>query len=167
MVLANFPLGKKVLSDVNHRDVAVMRMFGKNIHDCLVIPTLVHQIVHHQQSTTRRTEPLVQIRHRRDPFVKMNLGFGRLGHLLEFALHGPITIVHVGFQPLEIMRRIPEKFGDEHRLTAIGRSGNQHAARCLEELHPFHSKANDPIVPWSTLISVLIVSGKTTWSCLE
>ena len=44
--LGVFPRWKHVLTKVQDRDVSVMRMFGENVQDRLVVVSLRHEIVH-------------------------------------------------------------------------------------------------------------------------
>ena len=57
--LGKFARRKHVLTQVEDRDVAMVGMFGENVQHRLVVVTLRHQIVHHQQSTSG--EPFVQL----------------------------------------------------------------------------------------------------------
>ena len=86
-----FPRRKKILREVDARDVVVMRSFGEQIQDVLVFPAITHNVVQHEnawsqmfgeQSSDVFWDTLVEV----DPFalhvLETTLGF-------SVALHDP------------------------------------------------------------------------------
>ena len=129
MGVSRYALGKlsgwkHVLTQVQHGDVAVMRMFGKNVQHRLVVITLRHQIVHDQDSSAWK--PRVQLlfggyaRTKGDTFPLQ---------LLKTPLPRSVTIMHAtGWRGKQITILGQETYS-EHRLARSRGTHDQDTGR--------------------------------------
>ena len=86
--LGIFPRRKHVLTQIQNRDVSMMRMFGEEIQDALVAPSFVHQVVHDQDASLRK--PFDQVAQLGNPFVK---SYATFFHAFKSILPGSVTIM--------------------------------------------------------------------------
>ena len=93
--LGVFAHGKHVLTQVKHRDVLMMGMFGEQIQDAFVVAPFIHQIVQDQNpsssSSSSTGKPLRQRGGVGNPFVKMDPA---LLHAPKTIFPGPVTVMH-------------------------------------------------------------------------
>ena len=88
--LGEFPGREEILAQEQDANVPMMRVLEKEIQHAFVVGAFVHEIVQHQESPLRGTEPLVQLLRRGQSFVKPHLF---LLHLVKGRLPGSVTIM--------------------------------------------------------------------------
>ena len=111
MVLANFPFGKEILTQVNHRDALMMRVFDEQVQHALVVTSFVHQIVQNQDTSFGK--PTRKCFAVQDSFVELDPS---LFELFKAFLPRPVAIMN-GFRRYGKQVCIVQKqMGREHGL---------------------------------------------------